>query len=32
MQLVFIRPEERTLAETFGDKWKDYESRVRRCI
>jgi protein-S-isoprenylcysteine O-methyltransferase Ste14 len=29
---VFIRVEERMLAETFGREWEEYRARVRRWI
>jgi protein-S-isoprenylcysteine O-methyltransferase Ste14 len=32
MDRVFIRIEENMLAETFGEAWTEYESRVRRWI
>ena len=32
MELIFIRIEERMLAEKFGDQWSQYRSRVRKWI
>jgi protein-S-isoprenylcysteine O-methyltransferase Ste14 len=30
MEMVFIRKEEQTMAATFGNRWTEYRSRVRR--
>jgi protein-S-isoprenylcysteine O-methyltransferase Ste14 len=32
MDRVFMRMEEKMLAETFGREWEEYQSRVRRWI
>ena len=32
VRLVFVMPEERRLAERFGDEYRAYEGRVRRWI
>jgi protein-S-isoprenylcysteine O-methyltransferase Ste14 len=32
MDRIFIRKEEKMLAETFSQAWEEYESRVRRWI
>jgi protein-S-isoprenylcysteine O-methyltransferase Ste14 len=32
MDCIFIRTEEKMLAETFGREWEEYRSRVRRWI
>jgi len=32
MEVIFIRPEEKMLEETFGEAYRDYKRRVRRWI
>jgi protein-S-isoprenylcysteine O-methyltransferase Ste14 len=32
MEVMFIRPEEKMLLETFGDQWERYQSQVRKWI
>ena len=32
MDRIFIRTEEKMLAETFGEEWEEYRARVRRWI
>ena len=32
MDRIFVRIEEKMLAETFGREWEEYQSRVRRWI
>jgi len=32
MEIIFIRPEEKMLDRTFGDKWRSYKAKVRRWI
>ena len=32
MDRLFIRVEEKMLAETFGREWEEYQSRVRRWV
>ena len=32
IDMVFIKPEERMLAETFGEVWTEYQLKVRRWL
>jgi protein-S-isoprenylcysteine O-methyltransferase Ste14 len=32
MDRIYVPPEEKKLARTFGDAWEDYRRRVRRWL